>query len=471
MIVMMPPRHGKSSLISQYFPAWYLGTYPDDDIILVSYEADFAAEWGTKARDAFDNYMGPFSGLNTIKDRGGGFKWEIEGRYGTRGSMRTAGIRGPIVGKGADILIIDDPVKNQEEANSPTYRKKNFEWWRSTAASRLEPNARQILIMTRWHEEDLAGKIIKESKQQGRPCEIIRFPALAEDHDELGRTPGEALWPERFNKSDLESKKQVVGSYWWSAMYQQRPAPAEGGILKKLWFKYYSQSGRELLNYSGGIVQLSDLFIFMAVDLASSQKTSADYTVIGVWGLHRTKPWKLFLLDWLRDRLEGPDILPAVKSMCERNNAKLIGIESSGMQLAIFQYAQRDGLPVKELNPTKDKTIPRDKVTRAMSVTPFFQNQQVLFPANAPYLVDLETELLSFPQAPHDDQMDVVGYGCLMAQELAGYDPRPVKRQRNPEVEDRLGPPKELVANLKKSQQTWTHTSRIYPGFEEMTPP
>lgn len=148
--------------------------------------------------------------------------------------MVTAGVGGPITGRGADLLIVDDPVKNFEEAHSETLRERNWQWWTSTAYTRLEPNASAIIIQTRWHEADLTGRVLRETPHEN--WQEIRFPAIAEETDSLGRNPGEALWPERYNEKRLAVIKQTLGSYQWSALYQQRPTPPEGEMFKRHWF-------------------------------------------------------------------------------------------------------------------------------------------------------------------------------------------------------------------------------------------
>ena len=190
-----------------------------------------------RARDVLNEYGNSVFGIEVNNKSSAANRWDIQGHTG---GMVTAGVGGPITGKGADILIIDDPVKNAEEANSQTYRDKTWEWYQSTAYTRLEPNGSIILIMTRWHEDDLAGRILHQIDQdKGEQWEIINLPAIAEDHDILGRNIGEPLWPGRYDLNELERIKYTTGSYWWSALYQQRPQPPEGGLLKRSWIKYY----------------------------------------------------------------------------------------------------------------------------------------------------------------------------------------------------------------------------------------
>ena len=177
-MVTLPPRHGKSQLISQYFPAWYLGTFPDRRTILTSYEAGFAAGWGRRARDVLEEFGPEVFEVSVREDSSAADRWDINGHVG---GMITAGVGGAITGRGADLLIIDDPVKNSEDAASKTMRDKAWEWYQSTAYTRLEPGGAIILVMTRWNEDDLAGRILKESQTGGEKWEVMNLPAIAEE--------------------------------------------------------------------------------------------------------------------------------------------------------------------------------------------------------------------------------------------------------------------------------------------------
>lgn len=224
LIVSMPPQHGKSELCSKYLPAWYLGTFPDKRVILVSYEADFAGTWGRKARDLLEMH-GDWFGIKVSRRSSSTHRWDIDGRDG---GMSTAGVGGPITGRGAHLLIVDDPLKNDEEARSPTIRQKQWDWWQSTASTRLRPGALIVVIQTRWHRDDLTGKLLQSAEINGQKWRVVKLPALAEDNDPLGRQRGEALWPDVYTKERLDKVKASRTPYYWSAMYQQNPL-AEGG--------------------------------------------------------------------------------------------------------------------------------------------------------------------------------------------------------------------------------------------------
>ena len=229
LIVMMPPRHGKSEMCSHWLPTWILSCWPEKEIILTSYAADFAAEWGRKARDSAER-----AGVRLRPDVQSASRWMTK----AGGGMVTAGVGGGVSGRGADVLFCDDPVKNAEEANSPTYRQRMWDWWRSTAMTRLQPGAAVIIIMTRWHMDDLAGRCLREEPGVWR---VLSLPALAEGDDILGRAEGEALWPERYPASEL-AKVRERGVYWWNALYQQRPYGREGAMFNRGWFGIVPQA-------------------------------------------------------------------------------------------------------------------------------------------------------------------------------------------------------------------------------------
>lgn len=231
VVVTMPPRHGKSSLCSHWFPTWLLGHFPDERIILASYEASFAASWGRRVRDSLDEAKAAgFFRHGVRRDVSSVSEWQVEGHAG---GMFTAGVGGGVTGKGGNV-ILDDPVKNAEEAASLVYREKAGEWWNSTMYTRLEPGAWALVIQTRWHADDLTGRLLAGSSE---PWLVVNFPAIAEEEDVLGRQVGEALWPERYPVAALETIRQQLGSYWWSALYQQRPSARDGGLFKRHWFE------------------------------------------------------------------------------------------------------------------------------------------------------------------------------------------------------------------------------------------
>ncbi len=177
LLISAPPRHGKSTLVSEYLPAWFLGTFPERRVILTSYEADFAASWGAKTRGLLEAHGRSLYGIRVDERSRSAARWDLARK---QGGVITPGVGGPITGRGAHLLVIDDPIKNAEQSQSPTIRAKQWDWWLSTARTRLEPGAVVVVVMTRWHQGDLGGKLLQASQEGGDPVREIRFPALAE---------------------------------------------------------------------------------------------------------------------------------------------------------------------------------------------------------------------------------------------------------------------------------------------------
>jgi hypothetical protein len=242
LMVNMPPRHGKSETTSHWFPAWYLGTYPDRRVILTSYEADFAASWGRKARGELEEWGPKVFGVTVNPRSKAANRWELLGHHG---GMVTAGVGGPITGRGANVLVIDDPVKNALEASSPLTQVRNWEWYQGVARTRLEPGGSIVLVMTRWNESDLAGMILQDAREKGREgeWEVIKLQAISKKRTtyllssgrEVVREAGEALCPERYDLKALKDIRQDVGDYYWDAEYQQEPQPPLGGYFFRDW--------------------------------------------------------------------------------------------------------------------------------------------------------------------------------------------------------------------------------------------
>lgn len=283
----MPPRHGKSLLISQYFPAWYLLNYPWKRVILCSYEGDFAAQWGRKVRDTVSEMSRFWNGVQLKTDSTAASRWEIE-KHG--GGMQTAGIGGPILGKGADVIILDDVTKNAKEALSPTWRAHAWDWFTSTALTRLEPGGAIINVQQRWHTEDMGGMMTAHEPARWK---VLKLPALAEGNDLIGRHPGEALWPERYPRETLEDR-QKLAPVWFAAQYQQRPIDLEGGFFRGL-----ERIG--IVDAAPVMSMFTSLVRFW--DLASTESQAGsdpDYTVGILMGRH--KDGTFWVLDMVRGR-------------------------------------------------------------------------------------------------------------------------------------------------------------------------
>lgn len=436
LIVTMPPRHGKSELISKYFPAWYLGTFPDNKVMLASYADSFAAQWGRRARDVLDEEGPELFGVKVDPETAGGQLWEVDGHSGI---MVTAGVGGGLTGKGANVLIIDDPVKNSEQAQSATTRDMHHDWWKSTARTRLQKGAGVVLVMTRWHEDDLAGRLLEDMGEDGDQWEILNLPGLAEWTDEelkeatsaiisdggnlddvekwkldwrdiLGRKYGDALWPVMFDEANLKQTAKAMGTYWFTAMYQQRPSPAEGMLFKKKNFRYFEkhENGLCTIHRDSGPLIFDPAYgtKFSTMDVAASESEDADFTVFSTWVVTPDKD--MLLWDRERVKFEGPDLAPFVRRKYYEQKPSIIGIERLGYGLAIIQELIRDGLPIIRLEPDKDK------VSRALPACARYEEHKIFHPMGTTWVEsEWEKELLAFPNAAHDDQVDTVAYAAI----------------------------------------------------------
>ena len=399
LIVSMPPRHGKSELVSRYFPAWFLGTFPDKRIILVSYEADFAASWGRKARDLLEEHGPSLFGVRVSGKSSAANRWDIEGH---EGGMITAGVNGPITGKGADIGIIDDPVKNDQEAMSVTYQERAYEWYKSTFRTRIQRDGAIILIMTRWHENDLAGKLLAAQEEDGEKWEVVSLPAMAEDDDPLGRELGQPLCPGLFTKDALESIKKSVGSYWWASLYQQRPSPAEGGIFKRNWWQYYRRAPDRLDE------------IIQSWDMTFKDTKTADFVVGQVWG---RKGADKYLLDQVRDRMDFPATIQAVRTLSAKwPQAKVKLVEDKANGPAVIATLKKE---ISGLIPVEPQG---SKESRAWAVSAEVEAGNVYLPdpSIAPWVHDFVEECAAFPNGANDDQVDAMSQALMRLNKQPG---------------------------------------------------
>lgn len=427
IIINMPPRHGKSELISKYFPFWYLGNYPDKRIMLTSYGSEFATSWGKKVRDMIDIYGNIMFDVQIDKSSRSAHDFKLENH---QGGMNCIGAGGSITGKGADLMIIDDPVKNDAEANSKTIRDSIWEWYTTTAYTRLEPDGVLIIIMTRWHEDDLCGRIIREEGINFKQIwTYINLPAIAEENDILSRKPGEALWKKRFSIEKLEEIKKTIGNYWFSSLYQQRPSTLEGGIFNIKHFRYFSEKDGVYILHSDTQQKYikNKCHIYAVMDLAASVKETADYTVLIVFAV--TEHFDILILDVFRERVEGAEHLKLVERTYHKWNPISIGIESVQYQIALVQSAKRKGVPVKALYPDKDK------VSRSLAIAARMEAGSVYFREQASWLATFEDELLHFPNATHDDQVDAFAYCATMIKPISNTLPASLNRRN----EHRLG--------------------------------
>lgn len=411
LIIELPIRHGKSELVSRYTPAWWLGRYPDDQVMLACYEANFARSWGRKARDVLVEYGEQIFGIQVADSPAASDWWMVQDHEGV---MVTAGVGGALTGKGADLLIIDDPVKNAEEAGSQVYRDKAWDWWQSTARSRLQPGGRVVVVMARWHEDDLAGRLQANDAEEWT---VVRLPALAEDDDAMGRQPGEALCPEMFDTEALHRTKRELGSYWFAALLQQSPAPPEGLMFKKQHFRYWTsewQDDAQFYVLHGEQVKRYDVgqcVHFQVVDVAASAKQTADYTVCSTWA--RTPASDLVLVDIKRQRFEIGEVATFLAGCNQEHGHPPMWVESFGHGTGPVQQLRKDGLPVRSLGHQHGAQL--EKVARAQNAIAAYERHAIYHPREPLFDLDaFESELLGFNTAVHDDQVDVTAYAARL---------------------------------------------------------
>ena len=290
-MVFMPPRHGKSEVVSKKFPAWFLGRNPDKEIIISSYAADLAYDFSRIARNTFREWGPKLWGLNLADDSGAVGRWGIQGR---RGGLVAAGVGGPITGRGAHVAIIDDPFKNYEESASETVREKVLNWYKSTLRTRLAPGGAIVLVMTRWHEKDLAGELeTAMTEEDGEQWEIIELPAIAKENDILGRQPGEPLWPARYPLTELRATKSP-GQLPVVSTLPAEPARRRQQV-QAAWFRYlrlqmtlcpaYAGRGRRKKRFP-----LNQCWCFQTCDPAASTRPALTILCWQHGWLHRTRP-------------------------------------------------------------------------------------------------------------------------------------------------------------------------------------
>lgn len=397
LMIFMPPRHGKSEVVSKKFPAWYLGRHPSSEVILTSYAADLAYDFSRICRTTLEDQGERLWNVKIDPRNRGVEKW---GLLGTRGGLTAAGVGGPITGRGADIAIIDDPFKNWQEAASETIRENVWNWYRSTLRTRLMPRGAVILVMTRWHEDDLAGRLLKEMRSEGDDNEewyILNLAAEADENDQIGRKNGEWLWPTWFSEQEYRQLRKSLGSYLWSAMYQQKPSPPEGHILKREWWKYY-KALPDISSFNE---------IILSWDMAFKDGKENDFVVGQVWG--RVGANK-YLLAQVRDRMDYPTTKQAVRNMIyawPRAYAKYVEEKANGAAIIQELTSEFSGLiPVK---PTDSKEA------RAAAVSPQLEagNVWIPDPSIAPWISDFVEECAAFPTGSHDDQVDACTQALL----------------------------------------------------------
>jgi hypothetical protein len=399
LIIQMPPRHGKSQLASINFPAWFLGRNPDKEIITASYASDLAIDFGTKTRDLISGevYKEMFD-VSLKEDEKSKGKWKTN----QGGSYTSVGVGGAITGRGADILIIDDPFKNREEADSQVIREKVWNWYTSTAYTRLEKDGKIVIIATRWHLDDLIGRLFEAEKQGGEQWYLISFPAIATEKEEF-RNIGDPLWPQKYDLPALEVIKKTIGPYDWQSLYQQNPVLSENQEFRKEWIKERSKAELDRL----------DTRKFLTIDTAMSKREGACYTGFCDNSVDRENFWNI--MSW-RKRMDAKELCDELFRLYNLRNYEKIGIEKTTYTEGIKPFLDEEMrkrktfLPIIEL---PHKGI--NKEIRIRGLIPRYASGSVFHITG--YCDDLEEEQFTFPKGLTDDVLDAEAYQLQLAEQ------------------------------------------------------
>lgn len=388
LIINMPPRHTKSEFASFMLPAWYLGKFPNRKIIQCSNTAELAVGFGRKVRNLVDSdvYAKIFPNVSLRTDSKAAGRWATN----ANGDYFAIGVGGTVTGKGADLLIIDDPHSEQEAAlaaGDPTVYDKVFEWYSSGPRQRLQPGGTIIIVMTRWSKRDLTGRVLQSMiERDGDEWEVINLPAIMPS--------GNSLWPEFWALEELEKLRNELPISKWSAQYQQDPSAEAGAIVKREWWQVWEKENPPPCE-----------FIIQSWDTAFTKNERSDYSACTTWGVFHmnedSNDTHIILLDALKERLEFPELKQRAMDMYTEwePDACIVEAKASGAPL-VFEL-RKMGIPVQEFTPTRGN----DKITRVNSVADLFASGKVWAPRKR-WAEEVIEEMAAFPNSDHDDLVD-----------------------------------------------------------------
>lgn len=382
LIISMPPQHGKSQCVTETLPSWYLGKYPRNRVLEVSYGDDLAQRFGRRNKEKILEYGNKLFDIELSKTSDTDF--EIKGH---KGSMISKGIMAGLTGNPGDLIIIDDPIKNRQEADSETYRNRIWEEFLNSIYTRLSANGVIILIMTRWHEDDLAGRLLQT---MGDKCLEINIPLEAEDNDILGRTKGDSLFPE-IGKDNawLKEFKQAYttkeGSRSWSALMQGKPTAQEGNMIKRKWWRYYDKLPT-MVN------------VIMSVDASFKDSDTSDFVAIQVWGKREAN---MYLIDSLTERMDFPTTVQAITSLKTKHPyVSRIYVEDKANGSAIISTLSKKIPGIIPVNPDGGK------IARVNAVSGAIEAGNVYLPNAKQFTFDFVDQCSKFPNGENDDMVD-----------------------------------------------------------------
>jgi predicted phage terminase large subunit-like protein len=388
LIVNMPPRHTKSEFASYLLPAWYLGKFPDRKIIQTSNTAELAVGFGRKVRNLVgsEQYARIFPDVSLRADSKAAGRWSTN----ANGDYFAIGVGGTVTGKGADLLIIDDPHSEQEAAiaaTNPEVYDKVYEWYGSGPRQRLQPGGAIVIIMTRWSKRDLVGKIIKSSiERDGEEWDIVEFPAILPS--------GNSLWPEFWPIKELLALKNELPVSKWNAQYMQSPTSEEGAMVKREWWRIWEKEDPPQCD-----------FIIQSWDTAFTKNERSDYSACTTWGVfylnENPEDPNIILLDAHKERLEFPELKAKALEMYKEWEPDAFVIEAKAAGSPLIYELRRMGIPVSEFTPTRGN----DKIARMNSVTDLFSSGKVWAPSRR-WADEVMEEMAAFPNSEHDDLVD-----------------------------------------------------------------
>lgn len=392
--VSIPPRHGKSHLISTLFPAWFLGKFPDQKVLMVSNKSELAVDFGRKVRNliADPKYQEIFPGINLAADSKSAGRWSTN--YG--GEYYATGIGGGIAGRGADLLLVDDPHDEQDILNGNFEAfEKAYQWFTFGARTRLMSGGRVAVVHTRWHMDDLIGRLVRDgaNNEKADQYEVFEFPAVIET-----ASGQKALWPEKFDLEALERTKASMPAFQWNAQYMQSPTSEEAALIKREWWRPWPKDDPPSCEY-----------IIMTLDAAAEKHNRADFTALATWGVFTDDKLTdgaphLILLNVINVRVEFPELKElALREWKDWNpDSFIVEKKSAGTQL--YQELRRIGIPVQEFTPGKNTG---DKVARINAVADILRSGLVWYPEGRRWAEELIEQCVAFPYGSHDDLVDV----------------------------------------------------------------
>jgi len=384
LIVCLPPRHTKSEFASTFFPAWMMGLRSNLKIIQTTHTAELAVRFGRRVRNIIDSdeYQEVFPELKLQADNKSAGRWTTNGG----GESFYAGVGGAITGRGADLLIIDDPVSEQD-ALSPTAMDSVYEWYTSGPRQRLQPGGIIVIVMTRWSTKDLVGKVLKkQGDEHADQWEVVEFPAIMPESEE-------PLWPEFWKKEELLSVKASLPITKWNSQWMQNPTAEEGSIVKREWWQKWQNES--VPHYS---------YVIQSYDTAFSKKETADYSAITTWAVFEPEEGnsqQIILLDAKRVRLDFPELKKMAWEEYKYWEPDCILIEAKASGTPLTQELRRMGIPVTAYTPSRGQ----DKIARMNSVAPIFESGMVWAPDTA-FSEEVVEEMASFPYGDNDDYCD-----------------------------------------------------------------